>query len=202
MNPGLPPPLPQGYRDSVKRRRRLGIGLGVVVIGLLSILITLRITGLLRPFSIPTGAMSPAVSPGDHIIMEGMTYLFREPRRGDIAVFKTDGIAAVPPAQFYVKRIAGEPGDRLRISDGKLSINGREMKLSNAVGRIVYGLPQGWEAKAPNTDLTIPDGHYFVLGDNTTNSYDSRFWGTVPRDNIKGRVLFRYWPPHRTGRVD
>ncbi len=161
----------------------------------------LRICGLVRPFFIPTGAMTPAVSAGDHIMMEGVTFLSRQPRRGDIAVFKTDGIASLPSATFYVKRVVGEPGDHVRISGGKLFINDKQVSLSNTVGKILYDMPPQAGMLSPQTDVTVPVGCYFVLGDNSTNSFDSRFWGSVPRGNIIGRASFCYWPPERFGAV-
>jgi signal peptidase I len=162
---------------------------------LVSALIVLRLCGLIWPFSVPTGAMTPAVSGGDHIVTEGVTYLSRQPRRGDIVVFRTDGIPSVPPGTFYVKRVAGEPGERVRIAEGKLFVNDKPVSLSNAVGEITY------TTLSPQTEVTVPSGCYFVLGDNSTNSSDSRYWGGVPRKNIIGRVSFCYWPPQRAGRV-
>jgi signal peptidase I len=183
---------------TTKKAGKILIAVPALVVG---VLIVLRVCGLVRPFSVPTGAMTPAVSPGDHIIMEGVTFLSRQPRRGDIVVFKSDGIGLVPPGTFYVKRVAGEPGDHLRISEGKLFINDKQVSLSNAVGEIVYDQPPGAERFSLKTDLTVPDDCYFVLGDNSTNSLDSRFWGSVPRGNIIGRVSFCYWPPQRAGGV-
>ena len=145
--------------------------------------------------------MTPAISAGDHVIMEGMTFLARKPRRGDIVVFKSGGIASLPPATLYVKRVAGEPGDHLRISEGKLFVNEKQVALSNARGEIAYELPPLAERFSPKTDVIVPEGRYFVLGDNSTNSLDSRFWGTVPRDSILGRISFCYWPLQRVGGV-
>ena len=193
--------MPQPPQASTSRRAKFIIGLACIYAFIIGALIVLRIFGLVRPFSIPTGAMTPALSAGDHVIMEGMTFLTRKPRRGDIVVFRTDGVASLPPAQYYIKRIAGEPGDHLRISEDKLFINDKRVSLSNAVGEIAYGLPRRAETLSPTTDLTVPDGCYFVLGDNSTNSFDSRFWGSVPRGNIIGRVSICYWPPQKVGGV-
>lgn len=134
-------------------------------------------------------------------MMEGVSTLLTKPRRGDIVVFKTDGIATLPPATFYVKRVAGEPGEHLTISNGNLYVNGKHITLSNVVGQISYQLPPHAETFSPKTDVHVPSGHYYVLGDNSTNSFDSRFWGAVPEANIKGRVAFCYWPPKRAGSV-
>lgn len=185
----------------MSRRVKILIALAYVAVFCYGALIVLRVCGLVRPFSVPTGAMTPAVSAGDHIIMEGITFLSRQPCRGDIVVFKTDGIAPLPPATIYVKRVAGEPGDHVRLSAGKLFVNDKQVSLSNAVGEITYDLPPIATAFSPQTGVTVPSGCYFVLGDNSTNSFDSRFWGSVPRGNILGRVSFCFWPPKRIGGV-
>jgi len=164
-------------------------------------LFALWLGGLIRPFNVPTGAMAPAISPGDSVMMEGITYLVRKPHRGDVAVFKTDGVLMLKSGETYVKRIAGEPGDRVRIADGKLYINDLHVPLRNEKGEIAYVAPPGAMAMYLHTDLTVPEGHYFMLGDNSANSFDSRFWGAVPAGNIMGRVAFRYWPINRVGEV-
>jgi signal peptidase I len=195
------PPLPKSRQPTMSRRSKLLVGLALIPVFCFGVLVVLRISGLVRPFSVPTGAMTPAVVPGDHLMMEGVTFLFRQPRRGDIVVFKTDGIALLPPATFYFKRVAGEPGDHVRITGGKIFVNDKQVSLSNSVGEIVYDLPPYVGAFSPQTDVIVPRGCYFVLGDNSTNSLDSRFWGSVPRGNIIGRVSFCYWPPKRVGGV-
>lgn len=197
----VPPPLPKSPRASIGRRSKLVIALAILAALCICALIVLRVLGLVRPFSVPTGAMTPAVSAGDHIIMEGFTYLSRQPRRGDIVVFKTDGIALLPPSSMYVSRVAGEPGDHVKISDGKLFINDKRVSLNNAAGVIVFDLPPRSGVLSPNTDVIVPSGCFFVLGDNSTNSFDSRYWGSVPRENIIGCVSLCYWPPQRVGRV-
>lgn len=198
-----PPPLsaPSHQPKSLSRTRVFFFGVAIVAGVFGAVLLTLGFTGLVRPFSVPTGAMTPAISPGDHVLMEGVTFLAGQPHRGDIIVFKTDGIAPLPEGTFHAKRVAGEPGDRLRILAGKLYINDAQVVLSNAVGEVTYVLPKGAESMALKTDVTVPADHYFVLGDNSANSLDSRFWGPVPAKNIIGRVVFCYWPLQRTGAV-
>ena len=201
MNSPTAPPLVQTQRRRQDWHTKLLLGLALAVGIPVGALMILRLTGLVHPFSVPTGAMAPAISPGDHILMEGMSYLRHNPRRGDNVVFQTDGIASLPPAQIHVKRVAGLPGDHLRISDGHLFVNDKPVNLSNACGEILYFLPPGSPNFSPQTNVIVPNGSYFVLGDNSTNSFDSRFWGSVPRANILGRVSLCYWPPRRAGKI-
>jgi signal peptidase I len=200
MNRQKIPPLP------VRSRRPgritlvfLGFGSfgGVIILTI----IVLRVFGLIRPFNVPTGGMAPTISPGDHVLMERISYMRRGPRRGDIVVFRTDGIGSLPEDQMFVKRIVGESGEHLNISDKKLFINDAEVSLTNCDGKIFFTLPIQSAARALYTNLTVGADEYFVVGDNTTNSLDSRFYGCIPRANIVGRILFCYWPPSRIGGI-
>lgn len=202
----MPPPIPSSPSGaqpaSMNRATKVLLGLGFIPAACLVALIALRICGLLRPFSVPTGGMSPAVASGDHVLMEALTFLFRQPRRGDIVVFKTDGLNAafVPPGQLWLKRVVGEPGEHVRISHGKLFINDRQVALTNRAGEISFADIGTFAAQA-NVNMAVPRGCYFVLGDNSTNSLDSRFWGSLPRTNIIGRIWLCYWPPQRIAGV-
>ena len=196
-----PPPSPAAPRLANGSRRKVFLGL-LLLIGSLPVL--LRLAGLLCPFKVPTGAMSPAISSGDHFLMEGVTYLFHAPHRGDIVVFKTDGLDVPDKNTTFIKRVAGLPGERLRLANGRLWVNDAPVSLRNAMVEITYTNELGRTPylASSNDVVTVPAGHYFVLGDNSKNSMDSRYWGFLPARNIKGRAAFRYLPADRMGFVE
>jgi len=198
-----PPPLPKTQPPKLSTRRRVVLCLAVLMA---MIVLSLRPLGLIRPFKVPTNNMTPAMLSGDHIFAEKLTYWFRKPRRGDVLVFRTDGIADFPlsqSGQVYSKRLVGLPGETLHIEDGKLFVDGKAMPLSNAGGEIRYlPIPQlKHRLNSPADRFTVPADGYFVMGDNSTNSFDSRFWGVVPRENVIGRVWLRYWPLSQFGSI-
>jgi len=153
---------------------------------------------------------------GDHVFVDKFTYNFSAPKRSDVFVFTTANIAGIEDrlrmqhiegSQYYIKRLAGTPGDTLRIESPQLFVNGKlaeepgfQRVMSQQNGYRGYG--QGdYRMKLlsdPESPFTLPPGNYLALGDNSYNSEDSRYWGTVPQENIMGRALFVYWPfiPH------
>jgi signal peptidase I len=133
--------------------------------------------------------------------MEGITFLVRSPHRGDIVVFKSKQTGFSDAGILYEKRIAGMPDDLLLISNGDLFIDDKLVTLSNSVGGIVYAPPPNSELFLQYTNVTVPKDSYFLLGDNSTNSLDSRYFGSIRRSEIVGRLVFCYWPPSRIGIV-
>ena len=202
MAPQSPPPLPEAKRSNIPLPIKiLLLGTGLAVVCVLSF-IGLRIFGLVIPFSIPTDGMSPAISRGDHIVMEDLTYRKRKPVSGEILVFKTDGLASERPGQVYEKRLVGLPGDRVSISNGAVLVNGVRTPFRNRDGEIAYvNLPITKFLSKEDEAVTVPDNCYFVLGDNSPHSGDSRSWGCVPAASVIGRVAFCYWPPKHIGAV-
>jgi signal peptidase I len=150
-----------------------------------------------------------AIDTGDQVFVDKCSYNFVKPHRGDVFVFRTDhipGIREDPVAgsPFYIKRLAGLPSDRLRIDPPFLYINGNkaegygfERVMSTKAPYRGYALGHEYLSK-PDQTYTVPRNGYFALGDNSYNSYDSRYWGPVPDENLVGRGLFVYWPffPH------
>ena len=189
-------------RSRIPRRNKVIIALAVLPGVLVAALVMLRVCGVLRPYNVPTSAMSPAARPGDHILAEGLSYRFGKVKRGDIIAFETDhipGATRTGPPTIFLKRVAGLPGERVRIESGKLYINDAAVALTNCAGGIHHANVGNFSS--PAYTATVPARHYFVLGDTSTNSFDSRFWGFVPRDAILGRAFFRYAPLSRWGRV-
>ena len=141
------------------------------------------VTYVARSFIIPSSSMVPTLKPGDVIIVEKLSYRFSPIKRGDIVVFH-------PPipneTRFFVKRVIGLPGDTVEVHDGYVYING-------------YKLDEPYIASKPQYEygpVEVPDGMYFLLGDNRNNSYDSHAWDYpfVSRKLIEGRVFLRVFP--------
>jgi signal peptidase I len=154
-----------------------------------SLIVFLRFSGLIRTFSVPTAGMSPAIESGDNILMESLSYLVKKPERGDVLVFKTDDIPLIPEHSIYVKRLVGLPGDQLRLSNGILYLNNEPVSLRNRSGEIHYViLPFSRFLANDSETITVPDGHYFVMGDNSAHSADSRLWGFLPAKSVLGRA--------------
>ena len=142
---------------------------------------------------------SGTVTRGDHVICNRMTYRFRDPARGEIIVFHTDGIPGLPAGQMFVKRLVGLPGERIEIRPPDVFVNGEPVKFPDfftSMAEKRNGLPgyQQLSFASRSGEFSIAMNRYFVIGDNSPNSSDSRDWGTVPRANIIGCVTRIYWP--------
>ena len=146
-------------------------------------------TFVFQAFKIPTGSMQDNLLIGDHLMVNKMLYQdggagvlpSRDVERGDVVVFKFPE----EPDRDFIKRVVGLPGETLQIGRQQVLIDGDP--LPEDYTRFVHGGQPGMR------EYRVPDGHYFVMGDNRDNSHDSRFWGALPAANIKGKGLFIYW---------
>jgi len=164
-----------------------------------TIIITLLLAAIINNFVIvnarvPTGSMEDTIQVNDRIVAFRLSYLFRDPKRYDLIVFRgPDG-----DPTLYVKRIIGLPGEELIIVDGHVFINGSHTPLrSDFVKGELHGNFGVFNPDTGELDpYVIPEGHFFVLGDFRNNSFDSRQWSEtyIPRGRILGRVAFRYFP--------
>ena len=182
------------------------------------ILLLFGTTNLVQAFVIPTGSMQDTLLVGDHLLVDKLVYApagpiskhllpYQEIKRGDIFVFRS-------PADLnltLVKRCMGVPGDRIRLVDKQLYLNGR--KLNEPYVRHITTYIDSYRDNFPgepdmqvsehgrdmlehhvsNGEVTVPPDSYFAMGDNRDNSLDSRYWGFVPRDNIVGKPVIVYW---------
>lgn len=176
---------------------------------------------LVEPFRIPSGSMMPTLVDGDFILVNKYAYGIRlpvintkiidlgEPKRGDVVVFRYPK----NPADDYIKRVIGLPGDTVRYYNKKLYINGEPMpqeflhiymekgtsaymmganQLRESLGEVKHEILTVSNSPRIDDEFIVPDGHYFVMGDNRDNSNDSRVWGFVPDENLVGRA-FMIW---------
>ncbi len=144
---------------------------------------------LFQPFYIPSGSMEPTLKKGDRIVVNKLTYRLGEPKRGDIIVFKYP----VNPKRDFIKRLIGLPGETIEVKDSKVYIDGKVLEQPFLPKKFTYNSNFG--------PVKIPENEYFMMGDNRNNSEDSRYWGTLPDENIIGRAIFVYWPFDRTKKL-
>ena len=149
-------------------------------------------------FKIPTDAMEPTIKEGDSILVDRITYKKSNPKRGDVIVFKMPNDIS----KLHIKRLIGLPGDSIEIKEGSLIINGRKIEespfpLFNYQNITIKEGSYGMIGQL----VKVPEGHYFVLGDYSAHSFDSRQYGFVPKENLVGKAYKIYLPFNRAGRI-
>jgi signal peptidase I len=160
---------------------------------------------VVKPYLIPSTSMANTLVPGQRVLVDRLIYHYRSVHRGDIIVFRRPE----PPHDVLIKRVVGLPGDLLSLHGGRLYVNG--VAAPDSFVDKVDGMTEPTTAADPYASsdpdapwslehpFRVPSGQYFVMGDNRTDSSDSRYWGTVPRSDIIGRAFFTYWPLGRIG---
>jgi signal peptidase I len=140
---------------------------------------------------IPSGSMLPTLQINDRLIIDKVSYHFSEVQRGDIVVFNPTEVLRQKFKDAFIKRVIGLPGDTVEVRRGTVFVNGEALSENYIAAEpdYVYG-PE-----------VVPEDQYLVLGDNRNNSYDSHYWGFVPRDLIVGKAIVRFWPPQRLGQL-
>lgn len=137
---------------------------------------------LFQPYLVKGQSMEPNFKNGDYLIVDEISYRFREPERGEVIVFKYPN----DPSQRYIKRIIGLPGETIKIENNKVMANNKILDESSYIPL--------FETTAGAMEFNLKNNEYFVMGDNRIASFDSRRWGFLPKKNIIGRVVFRAWP--------
>ncbi|MBW4489150.1 MAG: signal peptidase I [Trichocoleus desertorum ATA4-8-CV12] len=145
-----------------------------------------------EPRFIPSDSMVPTLLVGDRLVVEKLSYRWQSPHRGDIVVFdpplqlQTQGYSK---EQAFIKRIIGLPGQTVQVREGKVYVDQQPLTESYIAEPPAYE----WGPRQ------VPEGQFFVMGDNRNNSNDSHIWGFLPKQNIIGRAWWRFWPSPRIG---
>ncbi len=159
-------------------------------------------TFVIQAFKIPTGSMRMTLQEGDLILVNKFVYgakvpfvnyylpALREPKRGDVVVF----IYPEDKKKDFIKRLIGLPGETIEIKGGSIYVNDKQVEES--IFKQIYYYNRG-DFGAEGQKIVVPKDSYFVLGDNSASSKDSRYWGFVPKENLLGQALVIYWPIHR-----
>jgi len=200
---------PEAPVEEGGRRRRLGPGLRriaevpLLIVGALALAFVIK-AFLVQAFYIPSGSMIPSLEVGDRVLVEKVSYRFREPQRGEVIVFQRpgaepegglgpavrsffEGLGLVQPDEDIdlIKRVIGLPGETVEVREGTVIIDGQPLPEA-------YILPDG--RSFPR--VAVPDDLYYLLGDNRANSDDSRYsLGMVPAEEVVGRAFVILWPP-------
>ena len=161
-------------------------------------------TWVLQTFKIPTASMENTLLVGDHLLVNKFVFgptstpalravlPVREIERGDIIVFKYPD----EPERDFIKRVIGLPGDTVELRNKKVHVNGQPVDepYVHFLGPAAMGQElTSFDVRERYGPVTVPPAHYFVMGDNRDNSQDSRYWGFLPHDYVKGRALMIYW---------
>ena len=198
---------------SDKERSSGGSLLELVLIVVVALGLALAIQAfLVKPYRIPSESMEPTLDIGQRVLVNRIGKRFGNPDVGEVVVFhppkgSDSNICGAPQQQGepcrrptrqraevnFIKRIVAGPGDRLSIIDGHVVRNGRRQEEP-----FIIDCATGQECDFER-EITIPPGHYFMMGDNRGSSDDSRFWGPVPKEWIIGDAFATYWPPRRIG---
>ena len=186
--------LPHGWR--------IAVDWVITIVGAVAIVLGVK-EFVVNPYRIPSSSMEPTLhcAPpaggclserfSDRVLANRLVYRLNSPKRGDVVVFDTppEAAARCGAGGTFVKRLIVLPGETWRMENGVVYIDGRRL-----VEPYIEAVRRGQESRPPET---VPPGRYIMLGDNRTQSCDSRVWGAVPRENLIGKVFAVYWPPSR-----
>lgn len=158
-------------------------------------------TYVVQSFKIPSGSMENTLAIGDHILTNKFIFgtkipfsdkkvlKIRDPRQDDVIVFRSTD----DPDKDLIKRVIGTPGDRVRIVNKQVYVNGKPYVNPHEIHRDSHVLPREQGMRDNTGTIIVPPNSYFVMGDNRDNSYDSRFWGFVDKRKIKALAFVKYW---------
>lgn len=143
----------------------------------------------IQAYKIPSGSMLNTLLIGDHLLVNKAAYYFSEPKKGDIIVFEYP----LEPEKDFIKRVIGTPGDKIKMINKKVYVNSEPQDEKYTRYETNFSFPPEQNPRDNFEEFTVPEGKYFVMGDNRDSSFDGRYWGFVSKDMIKGKALIIYW---------
>ncbi len=152
-------------------------------------------SNVVQAYKFPSGSMEPTIQKQDRLLADKAIYKKSKPQRGDLIVFQYPP----DPKKQFVKRLIAFAGETVEIKDGHIYINGQLCTDAKIKDRHYYNRGDYGQANKP---VAVPEGSYYVLGDNSASSMDSRYWGFVPSKNVSGKIYKIYWPLNRSGKVE
>lgn len=177
----------KAYKESLRTRNSFVHGfvdLAETLLVALAMALLIK-TYIIQTSLIPSGSMIPTMQIGDRLFVNKFIYRFTLPKRGEIVVFRS---VKEGDNKDFVKRCVGLPGDEIEIRDGLVFANGVHVTFPGV------NVQRDYSQFGP---VRVPEGEYFMMGDNRPNSSDSRYWGFVPEDHLLGKALFTFWPLSR-----
>jgi signal peptidase I len=157
----------------------------LVIAGVLVVVIR---TFIFAPFIVDGPSMQPNFETGERLIVNEIIYSIRKPHHGEVIVFHA------PEGKDYIKRVIGLPGDKIKIANNKVYLNGQELNEDYISGAVAENAKKGINYNADFDEITVPEGNFFAMGDNRLNSHDGRAIGPQPFSKIVGRADFIFWP--------
>jgi signal peptidase I len=171
---------PELAQPKGKRSGFLGFLVDILETLILSLVLFVSINMISARIRVDGDSMRPTLISGEYVVVNRLSYRLGSPQRGDIIVFHFPR----NPAEEYIKRVIGLPGDEVEVMNGAVYVNGQQ--LDESYLNVLMNYTGKW---------TVPEGQLFVLGDNRNNSSDSHDWGMVPMDYVIGKAVLVYWPP-------
>ena len=189
------------FPSSLKRTRKSLVEWVIVIVGAIGLALLIK-TFLFQAYYIPSPSMTPTLSEGDRILVNKLSYKLHSVNRGDLIVFDTPEAGG---NDDLIKRVIGLPGEFVVVEDGRIEIDGGlllEPYLPLNTDINSFSTPANCVNRPnENSGCRIPDEHVFVMGDNRSNSRDSRFFGPVPVEDVEGRAFIRVWPASKIKRL-
>jgi len=187
------------YEEPEPQNRGSRLIVDILVILGIAILLTWGIrTFVLEPYEIPSGSMQDTIEIGDRVFSEKVSYAFNDVQQGDVITF-TD---PTNPDQTLIKRVIARGGQTVDLRDGVVYVDGAALDEPYTEGKESNPLPNTYGGVEISYPYTVPTDCLWVMGDNRTNSSDSRYFGAIPESSVSGHAFYIYWPFEHAGSLD